>query len=248
MNHDGQVLTAEEYKVFEKTSLSRHLLQEQFESLEHQHQTALVSMWIFLVTELMLFGSLFVSLSVYRYYYPEASSTASHKLNWIIGSMNGCVLIVSSMFMGLAVHEAKLGRSKRIALFLMCTACFGILFDCLKGLEYYTDWRDQLIPGWKFDESEWITKEHLRPDQVPYVKLWLIFYWIMTGLHAVHLTIGILLVSGLAVLAFKGVFSAVYHSPVEVIGLYWHFVDIVWIFLLPMLYLQGTHTMADFHF
>jgi cytochrome c oxidase subunit III len=248
MSHEFPILTQEEHDVLEQSVVIRHPLEEQFEDLEHQTHTASLSMWVFLVTEVMLFGGLFVGLAVYRYMYTEETSVASHKLNWIIGSLNGCVLIVSSMFMGLALHFAKHGR-KRVLLFcLLATATFGILFLCLKGLEYDTDYRDNLIPGWKFDDSEWVTKEHLRPDQVPHVKLWLVFYWIMTGLHATHLTIGILLVIGLSVLASKGVFSPVYYSPVEVIGLYWHLVDIVWIFLLPMLYLQGTHTMADFHF
>lgn len=242
------ILTPEEHEVLEESVVVRHKLEQQFESLEHQHRAATLSMWLFLVTELMLFSAMFLGLGVYRYYYAEAISVASHKLNWIIGSTNGCVLIVSSMFMGLALHEARLGRNKRLVLFLLFTATLGVLFLCLKGLEYYTDWRDHLIPGWTFDESEWVTKERLRPEQVPYVKLWLVFYWIMTGLHAVHLTIGICLTIGLIVLARKGFFSRLYYTPVEVVSLYWHFVDIVWIFLLPMLYLQGTHTMADFHF
>jgi cytochrome c oxidase subunit 3 len=249
MSTDSGILTPAESEVFEKTVLVRHELQEQFEDLEHQEQTASLSMWVFLANELLLFGALFMCLGVYRYCYVEASSAASHKLNWITGSVNALVLIVSSLFMNLALHTVKSGGSRRrLALFLLAAALMGVCFLCIKGLEYYTDWRDSIIPGWKFKESDWIDKEHLRPEQVQYVKLWFVFYWIMTGLHAVHLTIGIVMVLVLVIMARRGFFSPLYHSPVEVVSLYWHFVDMVWIVLLPMLYLQGTHTMSDFYF
>ena len=124
----------------------------------------------------------------------------------------------------------------------------GISFLCFKGLEYYIDYRDNLIPGWKFDDREWVEKEGLEPEDVPHVKLFLMFYWIMTGTHALHVTIGIGVVIVMIALARRGHFSPDYYSPVDVTGLYWHFVDTVWIFLLPMLYLLGTHTARDFHF
>ena len=114
-------------------------------------------------------------------------------------------------------------------------------------MEYYLDYRENLIPGWKFDDNEWVTKEGLAAEDVPHVKLFLMFYWIMTGVHALHMTIGISAVGVMFVLAWRGRFSPEYYSPVDVTALYWHFVDTVWIFLLPMLYLLGTHTLADFH-
>ncbi len=124
---------------------------------------------------------------------------------------------------------------------LALTAAIGVTFLVLKGVEYYIDYRENLIPGWKFDSQEWVDKEGLSADQVPHVKLFLLFYWIVTPIHALHLTIGIAAVLIMLLLARRGHFSPVYNSPVEVLGLYWHFVDIVWIFLLPMLYLLGTH-------
>jgi cytochrome c oxidase subunit 3 len=157
------------------------------------------------------------------------------------------VLLVSSLFMVLAVHYAKVGQRKRVVQFLSLTAALGLLFLVLKGLEYYTDYRDYLIPGWR-DPEEWAGREGLRPEEVPQVRLFLLFYWIMTGTHALHVTIGIGAVLVMAVLAHRGHFSREYYSPVDVTGLYWHFVDTVWIFLLPMLYLLGTHTARDFHF
>jgi cytochrome c oxidase subunit 3 len=117
----------------------------------------------------------------------------------------------------------------------------GACFLGFKALEYYLDYRENLIPGWRFDDAEWVARDGLRPDQVPHVKLFLFLYWVMTGFHALHVTIGICAVLAILALAWKGHFSAVYYAPVEVTALYWHFVDIVWIFLLPMLYLLGSH-------
>jgi cytochrome c oxidase subunit III len=205
-------------------------------------------MWVFLATEVMFFGTLFLGVYVYTYTHHEASEKASARLNWIIGGTNTVVLLVSSLFMVLAVHYAAHGDRKRLVRYLTLTALLGLCFLCLKGLEYYLDWRDNLIPGWRFDDNEWVTKEHLRPEQVPHVQLFLLFYWIMTGLHALHVTLGILAVATMAILARRGVFTAAYYSPVDVTALYWHFVDVVWIFLLPTLYLLGTHTLADIHF
>jgi cytochrome c oxidase subunit 3 len=242
------VLTPEERDTLELTALVRHRLEEQYENLEHQQECASLGMWLFLATEVMFFGVLFLGLAVYRYLYEQAFDKASEKLNWIIGGTNTVVLLVSSLFMVLAVHNAKLGRQRRVVLYLALTAALGFLFLGLKAFEYYTDYRDNLIPGWRFEPEEWVGREGLRPEQVPQVKLFLLFYWIMTVTHALHVTIGIGAVLAMAVLARRGHFSPAYYSPVDVTGLYWHFVDTVWIFLLPMLYLLGTHTRADFHF
>jgi cytochrome c oxidase subunit 3 len=199
-------------------------------------------MWVFLATEVMFFGALFLGLGVYRYMYQEAFEKASVKLNWTIGGINTVVLLVSSLFMVLAVHFARLGRRRPLLTCLALTALLGVMFLCFKGWEYYTDYRDNLIPGWRFVESEWIEKEGLPVEEVPHVKLFLLFYWIMTGTHGLHVTIGIVAVVTMWVLAKRGHFSPGYYSPVDVTALYWHFVDTVWIFLLPMLYLLGSHT------
>ncbi len=247
MSPDRAILTPEERDELELTALVRHPLEEQFANLEHQHEAATLGMWVFLATEVMFFGALFLGLSAYRTMYPEAFEKASEKLNWIIGGLNTIVLLVSSLFMVLAVHYAKVGERRPLLRYLFLTALLGTVFLVLKAFEYYTDYRDNLIPGWRFDDEEWV-RSGLRPDQVPHVKLFLLFYWIMTGLHAVHVTLGIAAVLAMLYLAWRGYFSPAYYSPVDVTGLYWHFVDTVWIFLLPMLYLMGTHTMADLHF
>jgi cytochrome c oxidase subunit 3 len=247
MSPDHSILTPAERDELELTALVRHRLEEQYENLEQQHEVAALGMWVFLATEVMFFGTLFLSLGVYRFRYPEAFEKASERLNWIIGGLNTVVLLVSSLMMVLAVHYAKVGHRKRLVLFLGLTALLGVCFLCLKAFEYYSDYRDNLIPGWKFEPEEW-TRAGLGPEKVPQVKLFLLFYWIMTGTHALHVTIGIGAVLTMVILARRGHFSPVYYSPVDVTGLYWHFVDVVWIFLLPMLYLLGTHTGADFHF
>lgn len=242
MSPDRPRLAPQDENMLEHTVLVRHLLEEQYENLEQQTEAAVLGMWVFLATEVMFFGALFVGLGAYRYLYGEAFERASERLNWVIGGTNTVVLLVSSLMMALSVHYAKLGKRKHLLVFLSLTALLGVCFLCLKGLEYYTDYLENLIPGWRFDADEWVTKEGLRPDQVPNVKLFLLMYWIMTGIHALHVTIGILAVLVMFALAWRGTFSTVYYSPVDVTGLYWHFVDIVWIFLLPMLYLLGTHT------
>lgn len=255
MSPENSLLTPEERDELELTALVRHRLEEQYHDLEQQHETAALGMWVFLATEVMFFGTLFLGVAAYHFQYTEAFEKASEKLNWMIGGINTVVLLVSSLFMVLAVHYAKLGQKSKVVRCLCVTAGLGVCFLFLKGYEYYTDYRDNLIPGWRFNEDEWIKvgdkegeKANLTAEQVPHVKLFLLFYWIMTGLHALHVTIGIVAVLFMAVLASRNHFSPAYYSPVDVTALYWHFVDTVWIFLLPMLYLLGTHTVKDIHF
>ncbi len=245
MSHSDALLTDEERALLDYTMLKRHRLEEQFENLEQQTHASNTGMWAFLATEVMFFGVLFVTLGIYRFLYGEAFEHASVRMNWIIGGINTLVLLVSSGTIVLAVHYARLGQSKPITRCLVATAVLGIAFLVLKGVEYYSDYRENLIPGWKFNEQEWIDRDGLTADQVPYVKLFLIFYWVMTAFHGLHVTIGIIAVITMAVLAHRGHFSSTYYAPVDVLALYWHFVDIVWIFLLPMLYLQGTHTLGQ---
>jgi cytochrome c oxidase subunit 3 len=242
MNPDSTIFTADERNMLEHSILVRHRLEEQYRNLEQQHETATTAMWVFLATEVMFFGVLFLGVGVYHYLYPEAFEKASATLVWQIGGTNTIVLLVSSFSIVMAVHYAKLGRRKAVVTCLAITAALGVLFLGLKGFEYYLDYRDMLIPGWRFDPQEWIDKHGLTADQVPHVQLFLLFYWIMTLTHALHVTIGIVAVLIICALAAKGHFSPEYYTPVDVLALYWHFVDIVWIFLLPMLYLLGTHT------
>jgi cytochrome c oxidase subunit 3 len=241
MNPERSLLTDAERAELEDTALVRHRFEEQYASLEQQQQTAAFGMWVFLATEVMFFGALFLSLGVYRTMYGEAFEKGSEKLNWMIGGINTVVLLVSSLMAVLAVHYARLGKRGPLMIFLALTALLGVAFLCLKGLEYYTDYVEYLIPGWRFNDAAWVGREGLRPDQVREVKLFLILYWIMTGLHGLHVIIGVGAMLMMLWYAWRRSFSAEYYWPVDVTALYWHFVDIVWIFLLPMLYLLGTH-------
>ncbi|HEX5270089.1 MAG TPA: cytochrome c oxidase subunit 3 [Gemmataceae bacterium] len=256
MSPEQTVLTPEERATLDESFLVRRRLEEQFRDLDQQHQAAALGMWVFLATEVMFFGTLFLGVGVYRYMYQHEVARCSARLNWTVGGINTVVLLVSSLFMVLAVHYAKLGRQKPLLWCLALTAALGFVFLGLKGYEYWTDYRDNLIPGWRFDDAEWLKDDPhppgvpieeentaLTPEQVPHVKLFLLFYWIMTGTHGLHVTLGIIVVLVMFVLAWRGHFSPDYYSPVDVTALYWHFVDTVWIFLLPMLYLLGSHTI-----
>ena len=199
------MLTVDERQALEQSVLVRHRLEEQYANLEQQHQCASLGMWIFLVTEVMFFGNLFLGVGVYHHMYPEAFEKASARLNWFIGGVNTVVLLVSSLFMVLAVHYARLGRRRPVLAYLALTAALGVLFLVLKGWEYYTDYRDNLIPGWRFDDAEW-TNAGLAAEDIPHVKLFLLYYWIMTATHALHVTIGIAAVLTIFELARAGIF------------------------------------------
>lgn len=245
MSVDRTILTPEERVELEDTALAMPPLAEQFRNQEQAHEAAVLGMWVFLATEVMFFGVLFLGVAAYHVLYPEAFEKGSEHLCWQIGGSNTVVLLVSSLFMVLAVHYAKLGAQRALEICLLTTALLGILFLGLKGLEYYIDFQDKLVPGLYFDPDEWVSKDGLHPDQVPKVALFLMFYWIMTSLHGLHVLIGICVVLTMFLLARRGKFSPEYYTPVDVTALYWHFVDVVWIFLLPMLYLLGTHTWGS---
>ncbi len=209
-----------------------------FENLEQQHDANVLGMWVFLSTELLLFGALFTGYTIYRIQYEASFEEASKHLNLLIGGVNTGVLLTSSLTMALAVRAAKFGRQRALVLCLILTALFGAAFLGIKAFEYYSDYQEKLVPGTSaFDPAEWrhdsVTPEH--------VQLFLVFYYVMTGLHAVHLTIAIGVMLTLTIMAYRAAFSPEHNAPIEIWGLYWHFVDIVWIFLLPLLYLIGEH-------
>jgi cytochrome c oxidase subunit 3 len=243
MSREDSFLTADIGDMFKHTAMSRHPLEEHFRDFEHQTETARLGMWLFLATEVMFFGALFLTVGVYRYQYTDAFEKASERLNWQIGGINTLVLLISSFTMVMAVHYSRLGEQRKLVRYLLLTAALGAVFLVFKGIEYYIDYRENLIPGWRFEPSEWVGQGGLSINQVSQVQLFLMMYFIMTAIHALHLTIGIIIVLILAALAARGRFTSQYNTPIDVTGLYWHFVDIVWIFLLPMLYLSGTHSL-----
>ncbi len=215
-------------------------LGEQFEDAEQQRQAASLGMWAFLSTEVLFFGALFAAYFVYRVRYPEAFRHGSQDMKLWLGGINTAVLLTSSLTMAMVVHAASRGDNRRIQLYLIATMILGVAFLGIKATEYTMEVREHLVPGVNFttippDEvSKPASQQHPRPEQQ---RLFMIFYFIMTGLHAIHMIVGISVLATLYVLTRRGWFSAHYHNPIENAGLYWHFVDIVWVFLYPCLYL-----------
>ena len=202
----------------------------QFETAEQQQDAASLGMWAFLVTEVLFFGGLFGAYAVYGWSYPEAFAEASNHLNFRIGWANTYVLISSSMTMALAVHAAQSGRRGRTVAFLLVTIALGLAFLVVKVFEYRDKFEHHLFPGPDF---RW------EGANAGGAEIFYSLYFALTGMHAVHMVIGIGVLGTIAFLAYRGRFSAEYNTPVEIAGLYWHFVDVVWIYLFPLLYLLG---------
>jgi len=208
-------------------------LQHHFVSLEQQHEASSLGMWAFLITEIMFFGGLFTLFIVYVSAYAEAFAAGSHHLDIVLGATNTAVLIGSSFTMAMAVKSAQLGKRMPLLGFLVVTMLLGCVFLGIKGIEYEHKFAEHLVPGpsFRFDSP---VAQH--------VQLFFSFYFAMTGLHALHMVVGVGIMAWLLVHSWRGRFSPTYFWPVEVSGLYWHFVDIVWIFLFPLLYLVSRHT------
>jgi cytochrome c oxidase subunit III len=207
-------------------------LAHQFDDLEQQKEAATLGMWVFLVTEVLFFGGLFATYSVYRSLYPSAFAAASHELVVWAGTTNTVVLITSSLTMALAVHAAQTGRRQTLMLFLVATMLLGTAFLGIKAFEYYTEFVEHHVPGFGFQFEQ----EYFRHAQIFYS-----LYFVMTGLHALHMIIGLGIMAVMLWWSWKGTITTDYANPIEISGLYWHFVDIVWIFLFPLLYLIGRH-------
>src|SRR4051794_40158872 len=204
----------------------RAALGPQYQSLEQQHRTATFGMWVFLATEVMLFGGLFAAYTIYRVVYPQGFVEGSRHMNLLLGGVNTFVLIVSSLTIALAVHSAQHARRRALVVYLLISAALGTLFLGIKAVEYAQHFADGLVPG-----LAW----HYAGPLPAQVQLFMLAYFAMTGLHAVHLTIAVGLVCAMAMLAARGAFPSDKHAPVASAGLYWHFIDMVWIFLLPLL-------------
>ncbi len=203
-------------------------LKHHFESADQQKEASTVGMWLFLVTEVMFFGGMFMAYIAYRHAYPHVFAEASQKLNVTLGLTNTIVLICSSLTMAMGVHSAALGKKKLLITFLILTLCLGGVFLGIKSIEYHDKYVHHEIPGHGF--------EFEGPD-AQHATLYFSLYFGLTGLHATHMIIGFVILVILIVMAAKDKFTEKWHTPVEMFGLYWHFVDIVWIFLFPLLYL-----------
>lgn len=219
-----------------ETALAVHEpgLRHHFDNSAQQLNSSTLGMWVFLLTEVMFFGGMFGAYTVYRNMYPEAFASTSHFMNLTIGAINTGVLIFSSFTMVLAVRSAQLGQRKALISFLVFTLILGCVFLTLKYVEYYEKWVDHHIPGPGFQYAD--------PRYFHQAQILFYLYFAMTGLHALHMIVGAGLLIALIAMAARNRFSSAWYTPVEMIGLYWHFVDIIWIFLFPLLYLIGHTT------
>jgi cytochrome c oxidase subunit III len=208
-------------------------LREQFDTEEQQVDASTLGMWVFLITEVMFFGGMFCAYTIYRSSYPNVFGLASSSLNITIGAINTCVLLVSSFTMVMAVRAGQLGQKKAIIFFLILTMIFGLTFIGIKGIEWHDKYVEHHIPGLGF---------HLEGTELQgQAQIFFSLYFAMTGLHALHMVVGVGILTFILLQTIRGVYSANYFTPIDIAGLYWHFVDIIWIFLFPLLYLIDRH-------
>ncbi len=214
-------------------------LQHHFDDMGQQAEASTLGMWVFLVTEIMFFGGLFMAYLVYRQASPMGFQEASHHLNLYWGAANTVILIVSSLTMALAVRAAQTSQPAKTQVFwLIWTMVLGAAFLGIKAIEYTDKFTHHTVPGPFF---QW---EGLYPKPA---EQFYSLYFAMTGLHALHMVIGLGIMAVITYMAWRRTFDSEYYTPVEVAGLYWHFVDIVWIFLFPLLYLIGRHFTPGGH-
>lgn len=205
----------------------------QFDSPAQQRTASCLGMWVFLLTEVLFFGGLFTTYAAYRLLYSDAFAEGSAHLYASLGAANTAVLLLSSWSMAIAVDAASTGGRSRCLRCLILTFSLGTLFLVIKGFEYYIDLREGLVPGAGFDAHGSSHPQHL--------ELFFVQYFLMTGLHAVHMIAGLAgVVAALAILSRTDRIER-WSNAIHGLGLYWHFVDIVWIFLFPLLYLVGNH-------
>ena len=212
-----------------------------FATKEQQKNSASLGMWVFLAQEVMFFGGMFCAYLIYRYKYFGDFGSASQTLNIWYGTINTAVLICSSLTVVLAVRAAQLGKRKALTAWLVLTILLGLVFLGIKGIEYKEKFEDHHVPGPSFAYSGTVPSHPNIPVDPHHAEIYFSLYFAMTGMHALHMIIGVGLFGTLAFWAWRGKYSANYYTPIENAGLYWHFVDIVWIYLFPLLYLIDRH-------
>ena len=220
-------------------------LAHHFENLDQQRDAESLGMWVYIATEVLIFAGLFTGYFAYRIWYQKDFEAASARLNVLIGGLNTVVLLTSSLTMALSVYAARVNNQRLLCTCLGLTCLLGLSFLGFKAVEYTGDYRENLVPGSAYFKPEDWAREGFDPA---HVQLFLTFYYILTGIHATHMAAGIGWIAVIIVLAWRGRFSPLHYMPIEILALYWHFVDIVWIFLLPLLYLTGEHHVSDLHF
>ncbi len=202
----------------------------QFVDLRQQHEVAQLGIWVFLATEVLFFGGLILMYCVYRIGNPAGFADAARETQIAIGTANTAVLLTSSFLVAWAVAAAHGGAGRLAAILLWIAALLGVLFLVLKGIEYSIEYREHLVPGLNFARSG---------RNAASIGLFFSFYFVATGVHALHVAIGIVVLGSVGFRAYHRAYSSRYHAPITVAGLYWHFVDVVWVFLFALIYLPG---------
>ena len=223
------------------------LVAHQFDDLAQQKEAGILGMWSFLATEVLFFGGALLAYAIYRYTDHNAFAAASNLENWKIGLFNTFVLLASSYTVVLAVHKAQHGDNAGVYKWVMVTILLGLAFIGVKAIEYTHLYHERLIPGM----ADFGHPPGHAPLFPPYLErpaqIFFSFYFSLTGIHALHMIVGVGIMLYIAALAKRNEFSPDYYNPMEIAGLYWHFVDIVWIFLYPLLYLVDRNFSTGLH-
>lgn len=220
----------------------------QFNDASQQHNAAVLGMWSFLATEVLFFGGLFLVYIIYRFKYRVPFTLASHHLDVWMGGLNTGVLLVSSLLVAFAVRDARLGRTRNVLPCLIGTILLAITFLGIKAVEWRTDWHENLVPF--FGNFQLPTGDLDRmleagisnePSELGMFRMFFVLYFFVTGLHAIHITIAIGIWTVVTILVWKKRHVGGYANMVEIVGLFWHFVDIIWVFVYPLFYLIDPH-------
>jgi cytochrome c oxidase subunit 3 len=226
------------------------VLKHHFEDIEQQRSSERIGMWMFLASEVLFFGCVFFAYTYYRYLFPHEFAIGSSKLNVTIAFINTLVLLTSSLTITLAIRACQLGQRKALIATLGATVLLGFVFTGFKAYEYAEDWHEQLVPGTRFNEEQFRdVKSPIDPTKeihVDRIKLFFSFYYAMTGIHMLHLLIGVGVVFYLFARAVYGNLTPERYVAVETTSLYWHLVDVIWLFVMPLLYMAGPHTSLHF--
>lgn len=214
------------------TTAGGHAHSHHFDSAEHEYESDKLGIWLFMVTEILMFGGLFVAYIIFHQIYPEMFAEGAKQLSWKMGFFNTLVLIGSSLTMALGIYYNQINQSNKAFWNLIATLALGFVFLTVKYFEYTSKFHHGFLPG-KFLDVETVhaTSQNLG--------MYFGLYFCMTGLHGLHVIIGMVLIGWLAYRTRRGDFNSEYYTPVEGVGIFWHIVDLIWIFLFPLLYLVG---------
>jgi cytochrome c oxidase subunit 3 len=212
-------------------------LQHHFVSSEQQFDAAKMGMWLFLITEILLFSGMFVAYTVYRSWHPEVFELSAQLLDWRLGGLNTIVLLGSSFTVALSIHFIQQDNQRALLINLILTFLCALTFLVVKYFEYSSKFEHGVFPGAAFDPHGVSHGHDYAEFNVPYAPQFFSIYFVMTGIHGFHVVVGMGVFTWITIRALKGHFSSAYYTPVELAGLYWHLVDIIWIFLFPLLYL-----------